>query len=124
MAGLNPVQLQGLLAKSKVKGSGETVLKEFLASGETSTEVDLTTGPLAGKTPEQASTTLRNAQKRVITDTSTGQTTLAIPEAGPVRIVTAAVDENGEPVKADKAHPATTVYLINTAALANEGDGE
>lgn len=79
-------ELQSILAGSRTKGAGTDVLREFIESNEPIAEVDLTTGALAGKEPGQAYTTLTNAKKRTVTDSS-GATVLAMPEAKNVKVI-------------------------------------
>ncbi len=83
---LSHTDIAELLAGSRNKGGGTDVIRAFLESGEAGIEVDLKTGPLAGKEPGSAYTTLTNAKKRT-TQAADGSTVLAMPEAKNVRVI-------------------------------------
>lgn len=61
---LTPDKIAELLAKGRVRGGYDRVLTDFFASGEAGIQVDLETGPIAGKTSKQAKTGLDLARKR------------------------------------------------------------
>lgn len=61
---LDPAKIQELLAAGRTRGAYGTVLSDFLTSGEAGIEVDLTSGPIAGKSSKQAKTGLDSARKR------------------------------------------------------------
>jgi hypothetical protein len=104
--GLSMEEIAGLLAGSRQKGAGTEVLQDFAASDEAGIEVDLSTGPLAGKEPGQAYTTLNNARKRTVTQPD-GSTTLANPEFNKIRVIKRNVADKGQPDD-------YRVFLINT----------
>lgn len=91
--------IQALLAAGRTRGAYGTVLSEFLESGEAGIEVDLSTGPIAGKTSKQAKTGLDSARKR--TDEKGN---LVYAGAQNVRVI----EQEGH------------VYLINTGAASDE----
>jgi hypothetical protein len=72
MSALSLEAIQDLLAGSRARGDYDTVLSEFLKSGEMGIEVDLQNGPLAGKNTEKGSknviTGFKNAAKRMNDD--------------------------------------------------------
>jgi hypothetical protein len=107
--------IQELLAGSRTRGAGTEVLENFLSSGEAGIEVDLTSGPLAGKEPGKAYTTLVNARKRTKTDEK-GSTVLANPELGKVRVIKR---NNGS-----AENPEWHVFLVNTDMVNIRGDDE
>lgn len=115
VSALSQDMIQELLAGSRARGAGTEVLESFLNSGEAGIEVDLASGPLAGKEPGKAYTTLVNARKRTRTDES-GSTVLANPELGKVRVIKR---NNGT---ADS--PDWHVFLVNTdmVNIGNEGE--
>lgn len=102
---LNQEQIAEILSGSRTRGAGTEVIKGFLDSGEAGIEVDLTTGPLAGKEPGAAYTTLLNAKKRTKTDDS-GATVLAMPEAANVQVRKRNLG--------DKNNEDWHIFLINT----------
>lgn len=102
---LSQDQIAQLLAGARTRGAGTEVIQNFLQSGEAGEEVDLASGPLAGKNPGQAYTTLLNAKKRTKTDES-GATVLAMPEAAKVKVVKRNLG--------DKKNEEWHVFLINT----------
>jgi hypothetical protein len=106
--------IQELLAGSRTRGAGTEVIKDFLNSEEPGIEVDLSSGPLAGKNPGQAYTTLVNAKKRTKTNED-GSTVLAMPEAAKVRVI----KRNA----GDKDNADWHVYLVNTD-LVDTSEGE
>jgi len=57
--------IQALLATSRGRGDYDSVLSDFLKSGEAGIEVDLTAGSLAGKDAKNAVTGLNNAKTRM-----------------------------------------------------------
>lgn len=104
MSALSPDQITALLSKTRSRGDYDTVLEEFLNSGEAGIEVDLTSGPLAGKTADQAFVGFNNARTRVNKET-----------AKPVH-------EGGHAIKVIKEKPANegepgAVYLVNTSLV-------
>lgn len=105
---LTTEQIQKFLAGGRTKGAGEEVIKAFLAGGEAGEEVDLTNGPLAGKSPESAFATLNNAKKRT-RQTEDGQTVLAMPDASSVRVIKRNLG--------NKDAPDVHVFLIDTAKV-------
>lgn len=105
MSTLTSEQIASLLSGSRTRGAGTEVIKEFIESGEPGIEVDLNSGPLAGKSVGQAYTTLINAKKRTRTDES-GATVLAMPEAAKVRVIKRNLG--------DKDNEDFRVFLINT----------
>jgi hypothetical protein len=97
--------IRGLLSDSRTKGSGTEVLQSFLESEEPGIEVDLSNGPLAGKDPGKAHTTLMNARKRTVTAPD-GSPVAANPEFGKIKIIKRNVGT--------KESPEYHVFLINT----------
>jgi hypothetical protein len=114
VSALTPDAIQELLAGSRTRGAGTEVIKDFINSGDAGIEVDLNSGPLAGKNPGQAYITLTNAKKRTKTNED-GSTVLAMPEAAKVRVIKR---NNG-----DKDNPEWHVFLVNTDLVdINEGE--
>jgi len=107
--------IQELLAGSRTRGAGTEVLESFLNSGEPGIEVDLTNGPLAGKEPGKAYTTLTNARKRTRTAEG-GATVLANPELGVIRVI----KRNSGTADAPEWH----VFLVNTDLVKIGGEQE
>lgn len=105
---LSQEMIADLLAGTRSRGAGTEVLSAFIQSGEAGEEVDLSTGPLAGKNPGQAYTTLINAKKRTKTNES-GATELANPEFANVKVIKRNLGEG----KNEDWH----VFLINTALV-------
>jgi len=108
MSALTVDQIQALLASSRARGDYDTVLQEFLASGEMGIEVDLNNGPLAGKNTEKGAknvvTGFKNAAKRMNDDGTPRH-----PGAHQVQTVLRKVGEGDDA----EYH----VFLINKAAL-------
>lgn len=102
---LSQDQIAELLAGSRTRGAGTEVLQAFIGSQSPGEEVDLTTGPLAGKSPGQAYITLQNAKKRTKTSED-GSTVLAMPEAAKVRVLKRNLGDS----KNEDWH----IFLINT----------
>jgi len=115
MSALTADMIQELLAGSRTRGAGTEVIKEFLDSDEAGIEVDLNSGPLAGKSPGQAYTTLLNAKKRTRTNES-GSTELAMPEAAKVRVI--------KRNQGTKENEDWHVFLINTDKIDVGNEGE
>lgn len=105
VSALTPDMIQDLLAGSRTRGAGTEVIKDFITSGDAGIEVDLNSGPLAGKNPGQAYITLTNAKKRTRTNED-GSTVLAMPEAAKVRVI--------KRNSGDKENPEWHVFLVNT----------
>lgn len=102
---LSMEDIAGILADSRTKGAGTEVLQDFLESGEAGIEVDLSSGPLAGKEVGKAHTTLNNARKRTVTSAD-GSPVAANPEFGKVKVV----KRNA----GTKESPDYHLFLINT----------
>lgn len=72
MSALTLDAIQELLSSSRARGDYDQVLDEFLKSGEMGIEVDLTSGPLAGKNNDKGAknviTGFKNASKRMNDD--------------------------------------------------------
>lgn len=68
MSALSPEMITELLQKQRTRGDYETVIRNFLETGEQGIEVPLDSGPLTGKTAEQVKIGLDNARKRVGSD--------------------------------------------------------
>lgn len=98
---LDPAKIQELLAAGRTRGAYGTVLSTFLESGNPGEEVDLTSGPIAGKSSKQAKTGLDNARKR--TD---DKGALVYAGAQNVRVI----EQDGH------------VYLINTGVATDEDE--
>lgn len=86
MTALTPDLISELLAGARTKGAGDDVLTSFLDSDEAGIEVDLDSGPLAGKSAIQASTALNNAKKRT-KQNDKGETVMVHPEAAQVQVI-------------------------------------
>lgn len=108
MSTLDLSAIQELLAGSRARGDYDTVLSDFLKSGDMGIEVDLNNGPLAGKNNEKGAknvvTGFKNAAKRMNDD---GQP--RHPGAHNVQVIMRKV---GEGDNADYH-----VFLINKAQL-------
>jgi hypothetical protein len=105
MAGLTQEQIADILAGSRTRGAGPQVLTDFLENGEAGEEVDLSTGPLAGKEVQAAYTALTNARKRTKSNPD-GSTSMANPEFGKIQV---------RKVNAGtKDAPDVHLFLINT----------
>lgn len=115
VSALTTDMIQELLAGSRTRGAGTEVIKDFLESDEAGIEVDLNSGPLAGKSPGQAYTTLLNAKKRTRTNES-GSTELAMPEAAKVRVI--------KRNQGTKENEDWHVFLINTDKIDVGNEGE
>lgn len=108
MSTLSLEAIQQLLSDSRARGDYDTILNEFLKSDEMGIEVDLTSGPLAGKGTEKGSknvvTGFKNASKRMNDDG-----TPKYPGAHQVQVVSRKVGdgENAE----------YHIFLINKAKL-------
>lgn len=100
--------IQALLETSRARGDYDSILDEFLASGDMGIEVDLTSGPLAGKNTEKGAknvvTGFKNAAKRMGDD---GQP--RHPGAHNVQVINRKVGDGDDA----EYH----VFLINKATL-------
>lgn len=105
MSALSPDMINELLSKARVKGSGDEVLKDFLESEEAGIEVSLTDGPFAGKSAQQAFTTLNNTKSKVHKDGEL-QGELVYPSAKQVVVVKRKGEDGVE-----------HVFLINKAKI-------
>lgn len=106
--GLSQEYIAGLLSGTRQRGAGVEVLNDFNDSGLPGIEVDLSSGPLAGKTADQAKATLDNTKKQ-IKQTENG-TVMAHPEFGKIRVIKKDVSEDPK-VKDFR------VFLINTELI-------
>jgi len=112
---LDPARIQELLSDTRTRGEYDTVLENFVESGETGIEVEFT-GPLAGKDATNVYTGLNNARKR---QTKEGN---LVHEWGPnIRVIKKNLGT--------KETPDEHVFLINTALVEGmtggaEDDGE
>lgn len=108
MTALDLSAIQELLSTSRARGDYDTILDDFLKSGDMGIEVDLTSGPLAGKNTEKGAknvvTGFKNAAKRMGDD---GQP--RHPGAHNVQVINRKVGE-GEDAEYH-------VFLINKATL-------
>lgn len=93
MQELSEEQVAELLAGARSRGSGDDFLRAFLDAGISSTEVSLASGPFAGKTAEQAATSIKNAKVRV--NKETGQ--LAHPDAAQIVVRVLKGKNDGDP---------------------------
>lgn len=107
MSAIDTSMIDELLADTRVKGAGDEVLKAFLASGEAGWEVDLKSGPFAGKDAKNAQITLNNAKKKTKTNDA-GETTLMYPEAS--QVITKVVGKDDE-----KAGTKARLFIIDRA---------
>jgi len=105
MAELTLDAIQMLLQSSRGRGEYEDVLREFIEAGTPGIEVDLSSGPLAGKDPKNVATGFKNVQGR--NDKNTGQP--VVPGSHLVKVILRTV-KNGDQ---EEGH----VFLINTAKL-------
>lgn len=115
MSSLTLEAIQDLLSNSRARGDYDEVLSTFLKSGEMGIEVDLTSGPLAGKNNEKGSknvvTGFKNAAKRMNDDGTPRH-----PGAHQVQVINRKVGdgENAE----------YHVFLINKAVLTQSAGTE
>ncbi len=112
MSTLSPDMITQLLQKQRTRGDYESLIRSFLDSGEAGIEVPLDSGPLTGKTADQAKIGLDNARKRV--DSTTGQPVIVGGHALKV-------------VKVGKEGEEQHVYLIDTSKVTgaqNENENE
>ena len=94
-----------ILASGRTKGAGTEVLQAFLDSEEAGIEVDLSSGPLAGKEVGNAETTLKNSKKA--TKTSADGSPVAVnPQFGKIAI--------RKVNRGTKESPDYHLFLINT----------
>lgn len=107
-AALSMDEINELLAGSRTKGAGTEVIGTFLDSGNAAEEVDLSSGPLAGKEAGQAYTTLTNARKRTA-QAPDGSTVLANPEFKNVRVIKRNLGT--------KDTPDFHIYLVDTSKV-------
>lgn len=68
MTALTPEMINSLLADTRTRGAYGQVLSDFLGSGDAGIQVDLESGPLAGKTAAQAAVGFNNARTSVHKD--------------------------------------------------------
>jgi hypothetical protein len=108
MSALTIDAINELLAGSRSRGDYDSVLSEFLNSDDAGIEVDLTSGPLAGKDPKNVVTGFNNAKARMNKETGTP----VHPGGHAVKVILRTVGEG----EAAESH----VFLINTAKV---GDG-
>lgn len=101
-------QITEILAGTRTRGAGTEYLADFIERGEAGEEVDLSAGPLAGKEPGAAFTTLQNAKKRTKTAPD-GSVVPANPEFGKVQI--------RKRNHGSKDAPDWHVYVINTGLI-------
>lgn len=108
MSALDIEQIQALLAGSRARGDYDEILDSFLKSEEMGIEVDLTSGPLAGKNNEKGAknvvTGFKNAAKRMNDNGEPRH-----PGAHNVQVINRKVGEGDEA----EYH----VFLINKARL-------
>lgn len=108
MSALDLSAIQELLASSRARGDYDSILDNFLKSEEMGIEVDLESGPLAGKGTEKGSknvvTGFKNAAKRMNEDG-----TARHPGAHNVQVIARKVGEGDDA----EYH----VFLINKAQL-------
>ncbi len=69
MSALTLDAINELLKGGKTRGDYDTVLSEFLSGPDAGTEVDLTSGPLAGKDAKNVVTGFNNAKSRMVKET-------------------------------------------------------
>jgi len=105
---LTPDQITEILAGTRSRGAGTEYLAQFIESGEAGEEVDLSSGPLAGKEPGAAFTALQNAKKRTKTAPD-GSVVPTNPEFGKIQI--------RKKNHGSKDAPDWHVYVINTELL-------
>lgn len=109
--------IAGLLAGSRTRGDYDGELSAFLEdSAPAGIEVDLSSGPLAGKDPKNVVTGFNNAKARM--DKNTGKP--VHPGGHNVKVLirwvdTGNKDEKGEAIK--EGH----VFLVNTAKYSPDG---
>ena len=80
---LDMSEIQGLLANTRSRGEYAQVLSDFIDSEAAGIKVDLTEGPLAGKTVNKAYTGFNNARTAVNKDTGLPK----IPGAISVKVI-------------------------------------
>lgn len=113
---LSAEMIQQLLSQTKSRGEYDAVLKDFLNSGQAGIEVDLDSGPLAGKRAKQVKVGFDNARKKA----KDGQ--VVHPGGKDVRVIaiTGKDGEGNELTENSEDH----VYLINTALAAGAATEE
>lgn len=97
--------IQALLASSRGRGDYDSVLADFLKSGETGIEVDLSAGALAGKDAKNVVTGLNNAKTRMNKETGSP----VHPGGHAVKVILRKIGDG------DNAEE--HVFLINTALV-------
>lgn len=112
--------IAGLLAGSRTRGDYDGVLSDFLSDdAPAGIEVDLSTGPLAGKDPKNVVTGFNNAKARM--DKNTGKPVHQGGHNVKVLIRWVETDEtevvDGKTVPKKEGH----VFLINTAKYNPDG---
>lgn len=105
---LTPDMINSLLADTRTRGAYSGVLEEFLGGGEAGIQVDLTSGPLAGKTAAQAAVGFNNARTAVHKDGENAGK-FKIPGGENVRVIKRKVGTGDEAVE--------YVFLIDTAKV-------
>jgi hypothetical protein len=104
--------IQALLASSRGRGDYDSVLADFIKSGETGIEVDLSAGALAGKDAKNVVTGLNNAKGRM--NKETGE---PVHKGGhAVKVILRKVGEG------DNAEE--HVFLINTSLVGGATESE
>ena len=97
--------IASLLATSRGRGDYDSVLNDFLGSGEAGIEVDLSSGALAGKDAKYVVTGFNNAKSRMNKETGTP----VHPGGHAVKVI---LRKLGEGDNAEEH-----VFLINTALV-------
>lgn len=110
---LSAEMIQNLLSKSKSRGEYDSVLRDFLNSGDAGIEVDIHAGPLGGKRAKQVKVGFDNARKK------TNEQGAVHPGGKDVRVIAITgkmPDPSDSSKQVDKEDNSDDhVYLINTA---------
>lgn len=101
MAALTPDAITELLAGARTKGAGEQVLQDFHESKDAGWEIDLSSGAFAGKTAQQAYTTLVNAKKKTRVNDS-GESVVMFPWAASIQVIKRKIGDDERVFVVDK----------------------
>lgn len=109
MSALTPEMINSLLAETRTRGEYAAVLEDFLNSGEAGIQVDLESGPLAGKTAAQAAVGFNNARLAQHKGDGPQAGQLKIPGGNNVRVIKRKVGEGESATE--------YVFLIDTSKV-------
>lgn len=120
---LTPEMINTLLADTRTRGAYSGVLEEFLAGSEAGIQVDLTSGPLAGKTAAQAAVGFNNARLAINKDGENAGK-LKIPGGENVRVIKRKVGTGDEATEYVFLIDTARVQVPTGAVVDNSTDGE